>query len=115
MTPRPGSPAPLDASTNRPSSSCSNLEGGADGEVEMEPEYETKEHFISTGGATAVHLAPLGQKQMHNSNTIIPSFLYFSLPPKNKNRGVHKMRLPRRHFSFIFFHWMDGQTDGPTF
>ena len=33
----------------------------------------------------------------------------------NKNRGVHKMRLPGRHFLFIFFRQMDGQTDGPTF
>ena len=33
----------------------------------------------------------------------------------NKNRGVHKMRLPLRHFLFIFFRRMDRQTDGPTF
>ena len=34
---------------------------------------------------------------------------------ENKNREVHNMRLPRRHFLFIFFRQMDGQTDGPTF
>ena len=33
----------------------------------------------------------------------------------NKNRGVHKMWLTRRHFLFIFFRRMDGQTDRPTF
>ena len=33
----------------------------------------------------------------------------------NKNRGVHKMRLPRPHFLFIFFRQMDGQIDGSTF
>ena len=34
---------------------------------------------------------------------------------ENKNREVHNMRLPRRHFLFIFFRQMDGQTDGPIF
>ena len=31
---------------------------------------------------------------------------------RNKNRGVHKMRLPRRHFLFIFL--SDGRTDRRT-
>ena len=34
---------------------------------------------------------------------------------RNKNRGVHKMRLPRRHFLFIFFRRIDGHTDGRHF
>ena len=33
----------------------------------------------------------------------------------NKNNRVHKMGLPRRHFLFVFFHRMDGKTDGQTF
>ena len=33
----------------------------------------------------------------------------------NKNRGVHKMELPPRHFLFISFRHTDGQTDGRTF
>ena len=41
--------------------------------------------------------------------------LTYSGDHMNKNRGVHMMRLPRRHLLCIFFRRMDGQTDGPTF